>query len=368
EALHHEPGAARPAADRIARGVDPLRRPGPLGRPGPCGRRRGRAAGHRHGDRPARPADRPGRARGDRGPARAPDARRRPPAALGPAHARAALLRGGRRDHLRARALPHPHAAHGGLPHPAGARRRPGRGPAGQGLRGHRREGGPVGVPRRDAPHPHRHPRLRERHRAADGGHGLLPAEREGDAARGADRGRLRGQRARAGAPGARAHRGRRDGRPDHRDAGEPGRLPGRLRRPVLAAHRRPVPQLPPAPARDVRARAAHPGRGADRRGPPGVAHGPEERAAAPVVRRRRAHRERPDARRGGGLRAPARPVRRRAVRDRVQPGLPQGRPGVRGLGGRRAQAHLAAAARAHRGGGRLGVPLPDHADPPERL
>ena len=60
-----------------------------------------RAARHRHGGRPARPARGRGRARGHRRPARAPAARRRPPAARRPRHARAAPRRAGRRGRLR---------------------------------------------------------------------------------------------------------------------------------------------------------------------------------------------------------------------------------------------------------------------------
>ena len=77
------------------------------------------------------------------------------------------------------------------------------------------------------------------------------------------------------------------------------------------------------AAARVLRARAARPGRGARRRRAPREPHGPEERAAAPVLHRGRAHRLGPDARRRRGVRAAARAVRRRTVRDRLQPGLP---------------------------------------------
>ena len=61
-------------------------------------------------------------------------------------------------------------------------------------------------------------------------------------------------------------------------------------------------------------------------------------------------------------------PFARRAVRDRVQPGVPARRPGVDRVRRRRPQAHLPAAARAARGRRRQRVPLPDHAHPPERL
>ena len=89
-----------------------------------------RAAGHRHGDRPARSARGRGRPRGRRRAAGAAARRRRPRAAGRRAHARAARRRAGRRAQLRLRDLPHPHAAPRGLPAAAGAgRRRPARRP-----------------------------------------------------------------------------------------------------------------------------------------------------------------------------------------------------------------------------------------------
>ena len=119
-------------------------------------------------------------------------------------------------------------------------------------------EGRPVGVARRDAAGAHRHPRLRFGRGAADGRDRLLPPVGQGDAARRAARGLLRGQRAGAGAAGADADRPARRRGPARRvGAREPGRLRGRRRRPVLAADRRPVPQLPPAAPRRLRARAA---------------------------------------------------------------------------------------------------------------
>ena len=96
--------------------------------------------------------------------------------------------------------------------------------------------------------------------------------------------------------------------------------------------------------------------------------HGPEERAAAAVLQRGRGEHLGADARRGRGERAGADPVRRRTVRHRLQPGLPHRRPGERRLGGRRAQAHQPAAPGPARVGRRQRLPLPDHADPPERL
>ena len=89
-------------------------------------------------------------------------------------------------------------------------------------------------------------------------------------------------------AAGARAHRGRRR-RGAARRAGEPRRL--RRRRHVAddAPHRRPVPELPPAAAGAVRARAAAAARGGARGRPPRVADGAAQLAAAPALRRRRA-------------------------------------------------------------------------------
>ena len=52
-----------------------------------------------------------------------------------------------------------------------------------------------LGVARRDASHPHRHPGVRGRRRAAHGGHRLLSPERQGDPPRGLAARRLRGQR-----------------------------------------------------------------------------------------------------------------------------------------------------------------------------
>ena len=64
----------------------------------------------------------------------------------------------------------------------------------------------------------------------------------------------------------------------------EPGRLRGRRRGAVLAADRRAVPQLPPAAARRLRARAPAGRRRDHRRGAPHLAARAEERAAAAGV------------------------------------------------------------------------------------
>ena len=165
-----------------------------------------RAARHRHGGRPARPARRP------RSSARATvvlparlllDVVRTLRSGdvsleLRPTEQDVEVVGGTARFHIRTlRAEDFP-------PLP-GAGRRPGRRDAGAGVRRDDRPRVALGLARRDAPDPHRHPRVRVGRRAADGRHRLLPAEREGDPARGAAGGRLRGQRAGARARGARA-------------------------------------------------------------------------------------------------------------------------------------------------------------------
>ena len=97
--------------------------------------------------------------------------------------ARAAPGRAGRRDRRRLGDVPHPHAALGGLPAVPGARGRARRRPRRR-VRRDRAEGRALGLARRDASGPHRHPRLGVRRGAADGGDGLLPALGQGDAAR----------------------------------------------------------------------------------------------------------------------------------------------------------------------------------------
>ena len=79
------------------------------------------------------------------------------------------------------------------LPEPG---RRPDRHHARAGLHGDHRPRRPLGLARRDAPDPHRHPRLGGRRRAAHGGHRLLSPERQGDAPGDLAARRLRGQRA----------------------------------------------------------------------------------------------------------------------------------------------------------------------------
>ena len=175
----------------------------------------------------------------------------------------------------------------------------------GAGVRRDRAEGRPLGLARRDAPGAHRHPRLGQRRRAPHGRDRLLPALRQGDEARRAARRRLRGERAGPGAAGAQPHRrpgGR--GRAERRRPHQPGDLRGRRHRAVVAADRRPVPELPPAAARRVRARAPARRRRDHRRRAPHLAARAEERAAPARVQRGRAD----------GLGAHAR--RRRGARD----------------------------------------------------
>jgi DNA polymerase-3 subunit beta len=185
-----------------------------------------------------------------------------------------------------------------------------------------------------------------------------------------AARGLLRGQRAGPGAAGARADRGRRgDGRADdlHHRANqvvfEAGGvvLSSRLIDGQFPNYRQLLPdtyehELQLDGRRDRRRRAAH------------LAARAEERAAAAGVQRGRADGLGAHARRRRGERDAARPVPGRAARDRLQPGLPARRPRERRVRRRAAQADLAAAAGADRGGGRQRVPLPAHADPAERL
>ena len=108
---------------------------------------------------------------------------------------------------------------------------------------------------------------------ADDGRHRLLPPQRQAHRARGTGRAAARGERPGAGAARARPdHRagGRRGGR--DRAAPQPDHLPRRRRDPVLAADRGPVPELPPAPAGDVRARGPAAARRSSSRSPAGSA------------------------------------------------------------------------------------------------
>ena len=91
----------------------------------------------------------------------------------------------------------------------------------------------PLGLARRDAPDPHRHPRLGAGRRAADGRDRLLPPERQGDAARGrrSTGGFEANVPARALQELERIVARRRRRADPHRRARQPGRLRGRRRR-----------------------------------------------------------------------------------------------------------------------------------------
>ncbi len=139
---------------------------------------------------------------------------------------------------------------------------------------------------------------------------------------------RARGDHPGPRAPGARADRGRRRRDPARR-AREPRRLRHRRRLADDAPHRRAVPELPPAPAGAVRARAPAAARGAARRRAPRLADGAAQLAAPAALRRRRADRVGADAGRRRGARVAAGAVRGRRDGDRLQRGLPARRPRV---------------------------------------
>ena len=122
--------------------------------------------------------------RGHGGPAGAASARRHPLAARRTT-CRSSTARASRTSRSsRVGALPPAHPSARGLPEAArGRRQRAHRGP-GRGVRGDDRARGPRGLERRDPAAPHRRARVGLRRRAADGGHRLLPAERQGDEAR----------------------------------------------------------------------------------------------------------------------------------------------------------------------------------------
>ena len=150
------------------------------------------------------------------------------------------------------------------------------------------------------------------------------------------------------------------------RGAREPGRLHGRRRGAVLAPGRGPLPELPAAAARVVRARAAGEPRGAARGRAPRRPAGAEERAAAPALRRGRARRLRPDPGRRRGQRVAAGAVRGRTVGDRLQPGVLPRRARERRVRGADPEADQPAAPGPDPVGRRgLGLHLPRHADPP---
>ncbi len=232
-------------------------------------------------------------------------------------HARAAQRRAGRRADLRRRDLPPAHAARRGLPD-AARRRRPRHAsrcpPA--------RSSTTISRVARSASRDETRPVLtgildvRLRPGAAHGRDRLLPPERQGDRAarrrcRAASR---RTCPARALQELARIAQQRRAELARRQRRAEPGRLRARRHRALLAADRRPVPELPPAAARDRRARAAPGERRADRRR---AAHQParaEERAAAAQLQRGRRS---PSRRRRPTSARPARRCRCRSTASR---------------------------------------------------
>ena len=262
------------------------------------------------------------------------------------------------------RELHAPHVQRGGLPAAAGAHRdgdvlgRP---------RGAARDDRPRrarGLARRGAPRAHRRPRPVRRRQARHGGDRLVPARREGDVARLACS-RARGDRPQPRAAGALAHPRRRR-RDRGRRAGEPGALLDRRRLAHDAPDRRPVPELPAAPARGVRARADDLARRAARCRAARCGDDPARDAAAAALRRRRGHGRRADARGRRVEGVDAGRLQRRAARDRLQRGVPEG--GARVDRGRRREDEAdqpASPGDPHRRGRRLHVPR--HADPPSR-
>ena len=302
----------------------------------------------------------------------APAARRRPLAAR-----RRRLARAAARASRTSRSSPAPRRSTSARCAPRTSRRCPS--PAddavvavpGGGVRRDDRAGRPLGLARRDAPDPHRHPRLGVRRRAADGRHRLLPPERQGDArsrrrSTAASRPTCRRARCRS-SRGSSARRRRAASRIGVRANQVVFEVGGTVA--VLAPDRRAVPQLPPAAARDLRARAAHRRRRAREVVRRISLHGAEERAAAAELQRGRAdacRRRRPtSARRASRCRCRSQGepfeigFNPEFLRDGLESVGPSDlvlklisplRPG------------LIEAARRQR------LPLPDHADPPERV
>ena len=162
--------------------------------------------------------------------------------------------RAGRRGRRRAGDVPHPHAARRGLPAAARAGRRHGR-------RRARPQAFVETIARvaRSASRDETRPILTgilvsaAGQRAADGRDGLLPAERQGDAARGRRSRRLRGQRPGPRAAGARADRRRAPRPTSSAIAVRANQVVFQVGgdRAVVAADRGSVPELPPAAARE---------------------------------------------------------------------------------------------------------------------
>ena len=199
-------------------------------------------------------------------------------------------------------------------------------------------QGRQLGLARRDAPGPDRHPRLgagRELRMVATDSYRLSVKETHARAAAATAasrptcrRGRCRSSRA------SRQQATTRSSRVGVR--AEPGRLRGRRRRAVVAADRRPVPELPPAAARDATSTSC---------GSPATSSTDVVRRISLLAQknaplrlafsRGRADGVGPDAGHRRGARDAAGAVPGRAVRDRLQPGVPARRAGERRVGRR---------------------------------
>ncbi|TML68807.1 MAG: DNA replication and repair protein RecF [Actinobacteria bacterium] len=133
------------------------------------------------------------------------------------------------------------------------------------------------------------------------------------------------------------------------------------------SSHRRPVPELQPAPPGELRGGGDDAASAAPRGRSPRVRHGAAQLSAPAPVRRGRALGLSADPGRRGGARVARDRVRRRADRDRLQPGLPARR-ARGGCGGHRAAApDQSTQARADRGA-RRELLVPHHADPARGL
>src|SRR5262249_30021864 len=143
----------------------------------------------------------------------------------------------------------------------------------------------------------------------------------------------------------------------------QPGDLPRWADLAELEADRWSVPEPFSAVARVLRARGEAAADGAARGHPPRLAAGATQRGAAALVFGRRAGRLGGAPGPGGRPRGPAGSVLRRAAGDRLQPGVRPRRPGEHRVRRGRAQADLAAAARAARAHGGRRLQLPGDAD-----
>ena len=207
-----------------------------------------------------------------------------------------------------------------GLPAPAGRRRPAARDRPRRAARDDRPRR-PLRLARRVAAGADGDPRPLRGRQARDGRDRLLPALRQGDAAR---RGRARSSR-RSFRPGrsrsSRGSRRRRHGRA--RRAREPRRLRDRRRLADDAPDRRPVPELPAAAARDLRGRADAAEGGARRRRPPRLACSRSATRRSGCACGRRADGLGADAGRGRDAGVAAGRLLRRGVRDRLQRRVP---------------------------------------------